>query len=193
MPTQRTIDVYKFEELSPQAKKHAMEKTRQYLMEDYDSKRLTESFAEQLDEVGLPSDKIYWQLSYSQGDGVGFYGRIDLDEYLEKNRLKSKYAGLYEDDFNAYLVFEIEQVGSGRYYHANTMRVELHSRGQDPTPKQDKLLDSLREHVQEQVRELSRQFEKQGYDDLEYTSSDENVVDFIEANEYEFDAAGNLI
>jgi hypothetical protein len=193
MPTQRTIKVYKFDELSPKAKSRVMEKFRQYLLEDYDNDRLNESFAEQLDEVGLPSKKIYWSLSHSQGDGVAFYGHVDLDDYLEKNRLKSKYAGLYEDGLNFNLWFEIRQKGTGHYHHYNTMTVDLYPRGQDPTPKQEKLIDSLREHVQDQIQDLSRKFEGQGYDDIAYTASDENVIDFIEANEYDFDEDGRQL
>jgi hypothetical protein len=76
----------RFEELSPRAKKHAIEKFQQYEREDFDPRILNDLFKERLEEVGLPSDDIRWSLNYTQGDGVAFYGQIDIKDYLAKNK-----------------------------------------------------------------------------------------------------------
>lgn len=193
MPTEYTATSYKFHELSPKAKERAIEKGRQWLWDDVDAKDLTEWFSERLEEVGLPSEDVRWRLSYSQGDGVAFYGKMDLEEYVAKNKLKSKYKDLFKDDFEAYVTFEIDRRGSGNYDHWNTMRVECYASHRDPTQKQAELLDELREHVQEQAATVSREFERAGYDAIENKTSDEAVAEYLEANDYDFDASGKML
>ncbi|HYX21705.1 MAG TPA: hypothetical protein VFA98_12745 [Thermoanaerobaculia bacterium] len=86
---------YKFEELSPRAKKRAIEKFQEWAHNDIDTKQLTDTFKERLEEVGLPSHNISWSLGYTQGDGVSFGGSFEIREYLEKNNLVRDYASLY--------------------------------------------------------------------------------------------------
>jgi hypothetical protein len=190
MPTKKTIDVYRFDELAPKVKTRVIEKFRPQMWDSSDSESLNEWFADRLDEVGLPSKKIGWSLSNSQGDGVAFYGRIDLREYLEKNKLKSKYAELFQDDFSSYVELSIDKVGPHMYDHWNTMRVEWDTRT-DPTPKQKQLLNDLQEHIREQTKDLSREFEKAGYADIENKTGDEAIEEFLEANDYEFKENGD--
>lgn len=74
MPRKVELKVYSFDELSPTAKARAIEDYRPHAWDQADSDVLNDLFKERLDEVGLPTKKLAWSLSYSQGDGVGFYG-----------------------------------------------------------------------------------------------------------------------
>lgn len=111
---------YKFGELSPRAQKHAIEYFQKLQYEDLDTRFLTEQFEEKLDELGLPSDKISWSLSWSQGDGVVFPGRFDVKEYLEKNNLRDAYASLFVPSY-----FDEEE--SGEISPEMRSRMEKHA------------------------------------------------------------------
>ena len=193
MPKIREIQVYSFSELSPAAQKKAIEKWQRLEHENLDSDRITEMFKERLEEKGLPSKDINWSLSSSQGDGVAFYGTLSTTKYVEKNNLKKKYqsiAGLFMD-INA----SIEPVGGRRYSHANSMKLEMdvESSSSDLTPAQTKLLRELHDHIADDIKKTSREFEKDGYKEIEYMTSEENAKETIEANEYEYDVNGNQI
>lgn len=94
-----------FDDLSEEAK----EKAREWYREgnDYPFLRdgLTEFIREEIEELGYSvSDfKVFWSLSYCQGDGVSFEGTLEKDgsRYLVKN--------------------------SGRYYNEYAMDVECES------------------------------------------------------------------
>lgn len=193
MPREHTITVYKFDELSPKAKKRALEEWQRLSDEHFDASSLTESFAYRLEELGLPHDKIGWRLSSSQGDGVAFYGKIDLEEHLKKNSLVKKYqvlAGLID---GGDLAVKIEKNRSLHMYdHYNTMDLEMDI-SRDLSPAEEKKVKELEEEIQEQIVAVSRQLEKVGYDEIEYQNSDEYLTESIEANDLEFDVSGNQI
>jgi hypothetical protein len=88
---------YKFDELSPEAKKRAIEKWREkgWDWDDFDTTQLTEVFEARLEELGLPNENVHWSLISAQGDGVSFEGKIDIQEYLKKHNLLRKYASLF--------------------------------------------------------------------------------------------------
>lgn len=291
---------YKFEELSPTAKKRAIEKFQQYAHEDFDVKQLTETFKERLDEVGLPSDDIRWSLSYSQGDGVGFSGHIDIKDYLKKNKLSKDYASLfapaYEDvekegrteikssvrtkmrqhadivadgmrdlgyeatvretpdcalvdvvasndetewiasfcvapkgrSGTTVLLESEREPGTGSYLFKRaripehlesgkaaresdygipidevdfmipesryfSIRVEHQYTGHGALDtRQERDLEALAEHLQEHAQQVAHDLARLGYEDIEWQTSEENIREMLEANDYEFDEDGNL-
>jgi hypothetical protein len=188
MPTQRTVTVYKFSELNPKAQKQAIEDYQRVQGENFDSKRLTENFAERLDEVGLPSKKVNWSLSSSQGDGVAFYGLINLREYVKKNDLTAKYKpieGHFMDTSTS-----IEQKGSHHYNHANSMKLEMEA-PEDLTPGEQALFKQLHDHIEEHIKSLSRELEKIGYSEIEYESSEEVAREALSEDEVDFDKDGH--
>jgi hypothetical protein len=191
VPTIRQVTVYKFDELSPRAKKKAIEKAQGYLNENIDTDFITNDFKEALKEYGLPHKDIRWRLSNSQGDGVAFYGRIDLEAYIVKNKLKQKFSGIASliDAGEVDIVIEKHR-GFHMYDHHNTMVVGMDASG--VTKKQSELLDELTEDIKERIKDVSRHFEKSGYALIESETSEEAAKDFIEGNDYEFDVNGNL-
>ena len=190
--TKREIDVYKFDELSAKAKDRAITDYRHSgaAFDSSDTELLSETFREALDEKGFPSDDVRWRLSSSQGDGVAFYGQLDLDKYLRVNKLKSKFPALSKvaDDIAA----NIEKVGPHMYDHWNTMRVYFEPQI-DLTDAQKAQLDKLEDAIKEHIKETSRELEKAGYADIEYREGDEEIAETIRANDYEFDENGKQI
>jgi hypothetical protein len=73
---------YKYDNLSDQAKDNARE---WFITSDYDyfdSDALEESFRESIEMSGFDVSKVYFSLSYCQGDGVAFEGRLDIRRFL---------------------------------------------------------------------------------------------------------------
>lgn len=187
MPRKKEVEVYEFDELSKKAKEKALSDFRPDAWGQDDSDMLTETFQEILKEKGLPSE-VYWGLNYAQGDGVAFYGPINISDYIKKNKLNK---------FRA-LSGKVEGTIEGResrYHHSYSMRVDLELK--DPLiqegPKEwlpgapsETLIREFQEHIQDHVKKVSRELEKIGYGEIEYRTGDEAIAEFFEANEYEF-------
>lgn len=129
MAKKKKKEIFAFQELSPKAQEKAISNFRykEETWHDWDSEDLTEQFKQILDEdYGLGKDfKVYWSLSYSQGDGVCFEGWIDLGKFIEKKKLR--------DRFGVLLPYVYAKVSNrnGRYCHYNTMSLEYEAQGVD--------------------------------------------------------------
>ena len=188
----RTDTVYNFEELSEKAQQSALEWLAQSNQEWYEPDNLTEVFSFELGLWGFPSDpkSIEWRLSYSQGDGVAFYGTIDVPTYLVKTKQRTKFRSLLNSP-NVYMDCRIER----NYSHYNTMAVHavIEEYDRPLSPQQTQLAELLEEALTEHVVHVSQELERMGYAELEYITSREYIVEQIEINEYEFTEDGKLI
>lgn len=133
----QTFNVYTFEELSEKAQAFAVEKEKEDRYSDsLYSDMLKESFENILNEKHLPNETIEFSLSYCQGDGVAFYGKLTdeqiksligiyLSEYKEKDEKRVEVT-LYNLIENHGLEIEIERNSYGYHYsHENTMAVYI--------------------------------------------------------------------
>ena len=218
MARKKEIQIYSYDELSKEAKKRALEAAREYFAwHDTDSQNLSDFFKERLDEVGLPNDKVWWDLGYSQGSGVSFYGTVDLDEYLKKNGLVEQYGDLAEVadvriegenhrfrgpksmDVEVELTTNEEDVYRAKYgkdleeRRRRSLKDWRPHEGPDPwvlasaeLKRLETLTERLKAHLEDHVEDMAREFAKAGYAEIEYQGSEENLVDLIEANEWEF-------
>jgi len=190
-----TVDkLYNFDELSESAQDAAIESIGTMNQEYFDPAELTYQFELALEEWGFPCDKnaIEWSLSYSQGDGVAFYGSINLKTYLTKTKQLTKFRPLLNNP-DIYLEAFIGRNSYGSHYsHWNTMDVALdvsHDE-RELTPGEHALYELLQESLEENVVEVSQELERMGYAELEYISSREYIIEQIEINEWEFTADG---
>jgi hypothetical protein len=153
---------------------------------------VSEDFAYHLSEEKLPVDDIRWRLSNCQGDGVAFYGNVDLEEYLTKNKLRTKYRSLikYNQDYGIGINISKSQ---SFYDHHNTMTVyvEQEDFSHDPTAKMYALMGELEDHLVEKVTGLSHLLEKKGYESFEYANSDKVIEEDITCNDYDFEESGH--
>lgn len=162
-----THTVYTYDELSDQAK----EKARQWWIDGLEYDDLSDAMSEHLTEVLLPKykmqcddAKVYYSLSYSQGDGAMFEGTV----YWKSWRV------------------DVRQ--SGHYYHYNSKtfwNTESVKTGKDMPDETAKLFN-------EQYVALCQELEKYGYDYIEYEQETEVIEDNIRANEYEFYEDGKI-
>lgn len=208
------INLYKFEELSDDAKQNAINKYRESMDWQIESEFITEKFVEKLSDMGYPTDDLEWRLNYSQGDGVAFYGEMDIDKVMKRleNEGYDLNYNLYRaiDSENLTITAKIYRNSFGYHYsHYNTMKVEIDGDSietmieylygdldSDTDEYVDKygeiynfLLD-LRDCIHNDIKSVSKELEKEGYSDIEYYSSDEFIAETLIANEYEFTEDG---
>lgn len=208
------INLYKFEELSDNAKKNAIENYRISMDWIIESDLITEMFKEKLKNMGYPTDDLEWRLSYSQGDGVAFYGEVDIDKVIE--RLKHKGYDLNYDLYRAIdsenlaIIARIYRNSFGYHYsNYNTMEVEIDGDSietmmeylyEDLDSDTDEYVDKyneiynflldLKDCIHSDIKDVSKELEKEGYSDIEYYSSDECIAETLIANEYKFTEDG---
>lgn len=193
----RTIQIFKFEELSEESprayigsmspKDRARDKISQWLHEDA-NETLNDLFSERLDEYGFPTDTIEWSLGYSQGDGMAFYGSVDVNAFLRKIKQVKRFRTLLSENVDVSADISRNSFGS-HYSHWNTMNVDVDYSGVE-TPKRDALLKELCDVMTEKVQDISRELEQAGYAALEV--SDEIIAEHCEANEYRFLVTGEF-
>ena len=190
--------VYSLDELDEEARRKALDDFKSKTMEWIDLDSETSEMKRLLEMFGFNDVKVYYSGFCSQGDGASFTGSykhvvgglkavkeefagdwfkevIEYLELLEAINKKCFYSLLYR-------IFS-----SGRYCHANTMQIDYISdyRGDRPF---DKYEDELLGYVRGIANTFYRMLEK-AYDGY---LSDENIIDTIEANGYEFYENGEM-
>lgn len=185
MPETREILVYAFGELAEPAKSRVRETIGQWLQESA-NEGLADEFAAELVTWGFPTDNVEWSLGSCQGDGVAFYGRVDLPTYARKlGKLTAWRAFLLADPYA-----ELSRNSWGTHYsHANTMDVDVFYDG-TATAKRNALAQVVSESLTDDVRAVSRELERRGYAALEFEDAD--IQDHCAANDYRFYADGRI-
>ena len=189
--------VYPFAELSDKAKAKVLDKFRYTNVEAFEWYDLAyEEWKESLREkMGIDKAEIRFSGFYSQGDGASFTGQID-EEWIKKfvrerkDRFPTLAADFDSDDPKVEIAEAQVTRGSGHYVHERTCRVSLDLRVPVgfPADETDRLESDLEEIRLDLSREIYRDLEREH----DYLTGDEAIIETIEANEYEFDEAGNF-
>lgn len=191
MRTIRT-KLYKFDELVVDAQQNAIEEYRENQYIDLDM--FNESVKEQIEEAGFYEDvKLQYSLSYCQGDGLSFEcNRIKesvllsfFAEILGKNKEKTAKIIM------KYCTFECTGNKGSHYCYASKGDISYEF---DDYSGNKNLIHEIVSKVEDKVKELylnlCKEFENQGYKELEYLRSDENIREILLENEYEFLKSG---
>ncbi|MER2007459.1 MAG: hypothetical protein ABS939_08395 [Psychrobacillus sp.] len=209
---EETIKIYKFNELNPEAQKRAIQEYRDSIDWDCESEIISEGFKIKLNELGLPIDDLEWRLSHSQGDGVAFYGDVDMS-VISRRLLDGENLSLYEliESEGFMISASIYRNSFGHHYsHWNTMSVEMNGDSADvitihlydldeddeqwdeKLAKIESLILELEEKISNDIKEVSRELEKNGYEMISYIESDNAIEEAIEANDYEYTEDGSI-
>ena len=213
MPKPITIQAYEYAELSPNAKEAARNWYKE--TEDDISGDIAESYRYALEELGYPISDIKFSLSYCQGDGMAFYGRVELPEFLAKRMTDSCLEFKIVDENRKTLQELYKELGDGinyvdcnilrrncgyHYSHHNTMRVEFGGDyaqalnygydGKLTLERFDEVADDLQEWISTDVKDISRSLAKQGYEEIDYARCDESVAEALMGNDYLFTREG---
>lgn len=222
MPSDAKIQVFKFQELSEEKPNgyyglSPKERAREWVAEaNCDSDRISDMFNTELFERGLRDQAndayldAHFSLGYSQGDGVAFEGTVTYKPGMVKAPVTGEPDPTFPD-IPAGTWFKLYSIDN-HYTHWNTFGVEIELPESDLSEIDDgecpkcgerftthnddgscvavmELEDALLEYFQA----LSKEFERMGYAEIEYQSSDEACIDACEANEWVFDVFGRPV
>lgn len=206
MRTVETI-IYNVEDL----KKEELKELRDRVLEkhrdinvDYDGwyECIEEDFKEKLTSLGYDDIEATWSGFWSQGDGASFTGEIWISEdvlkrlYPDHEELKQSIKNMIIDNVKINVV----RNSYYRYVHSNTIFAELdtydldyiledHPRLED---KVNKVLEIIENNINKEIEQLSDDY----YDDLRAyyyeMTSDDQVLETLEANDYEFLEDGSI-
>jgi hypothetical protein len=192
MPRVIETKVYKFEELSKEAK----EKAREWFRErgfDYDwYDGVEEDFKTICKIVGITDVKIYFSGFYSQGEGACFEGSYHyakdsvkkLMEYAPQDKeLHRIVKELRELQRRYFYRLEARVKHSGHYYHKYCTNIDVYYGDDAPNSEAEGYLKEL---LRALMGWLYRTLEKE----YNYLNSDEQVDETIKINEYEFTEDG---
>lgn len=188
--------VFTFEELNSEARMKAIESFQHInVKSDFWHDNVIDDAKQIGALMGIDIDKVYFSVFWSQGDGACFTGTYAykkgsvkaVKEYAPRDEdvhsIAERLSAIQKDNFYK-LGATIKH--SGHYYHEYCTDIDVYKDGNYTTDENDKALsDCLRDYM----RWIYRQLEKE-YD---YQTSDEVIIDTIEANEYEFTEEGKQI
>lgn len=192
MPRIHETTLYKFNELSSEAKETAISSFQEddsYL--DYEWYEDTiNDFTTILELIGYYDIACYFSGFYSQGDGACFSARFSrnkrcldkVKKYCPKEKKILNIVEQIQSEMPLHEEYEIKH--SGRYYHEYCTNV--YYLGDNNKAEQ------LDERFLELSRQLMRILYKKLNDEYDYLNSSEAITEFIKANDYEFTEDGIL-
>lgn len=164
-----TLEVYNFDELNDEANAKAIDRAREFEREnvsDWLGDDIQWELEGLLKENYIKYDelpKTYYSLNYSQGDGVMFEGRIYWKSYT----------------------IDIRQ--RGNYYHYNSKEFDMKSTKTGKYVNNDVEMKFNNLYVA-----ICQELERYGYDCIETALDDENIIDLIKSNDYEYYEDGSI-
>lgn len=141
-------------------------------------KLLTDWFQHRLRTLGYPKDDVRYSLGYCQGDGMAFYGRVDV-KVVGPRLCPGFPAQVWEG-----MQHPVELEDSGiRYHHWNSMSISLDC---DTVTAMDGdefggiakriAMHRLLECLEDDVKNTSRELEREGYRLIEASPYEESVL-----------------
>jgi hypothetical protein len=181
------ITVYKFEELSEEAQKIAIENQIRINLDSYfDFSWLEWQFEDEAKEKGFENTKFQYSLSYSQGDGLSFSFDYFNSEKLAEiiKQLTGKNSNWFIDTIQN-SIYNLYGTGNiGRYCYAMGEQVKLKHNLFSNYSNIQRILEQVLEEIELDYLELCNKFEKMAYEAYEYELSEEKArFDLIEFDE----------
>lgn len=194
---------YSFEELSPEAQRHALDTYRDINVEDDWYETVIDECTEDLEADGWEDIKINFTGFYSQGDGASFTGDVGSEGMW---RFVNEVLGM---NLPAVVLecYTIESLrSSSRYYHENSVNVSVDFDSSEDVVEDfpfgmevpfrynvAEIAEEIETKAGEWVKSRCRQIYNKLQEEYDAQQEDEAVKDTLLANDYEFDEAGNTI
>jgi len=195
----RKITVYSFDELSDTARQHALEKLYN-INTNYEWWDSTfDDFKTIADLMGIGVKNIYFSGFSSQGDGACFSGDYRykkgalsaVKDYAPLDKELHRIAKGFQDIQRRYFYQLSADISEprGHYVHERsvTVDVEHYERYSMDIPI------VIQDAIDELLRDMMRWLYKTLEEEYDWRTSEEQIIESIQANEYEFDSGGNLI
>jgi hypothetical protein len=188
MPRVKCYNVYKFEELTPEAQAKAIEKNRDINTNHnwWDSEY--DHWKEELKNKGFTDPDIRFSGFWSQGDGASFTSGVNLKVYLKD---KPKYRRVLLLDEMGHLSIKITRNHSN-YVHEMTCSIDWDCSAPDRHTLIYGLLRELIADIEDDRRALCSDIYKALEADYNGLTSDESIKDTLTINDYEFNEQGEI-
>lgn len=199
----KEFNIYKYNELSQVAK----EKVKEFYLKAQEPCIFEELCNEELHDMFHTDLNVQFSLSYCQGDGFNIYGKIGVDDIL--NALITiptlpKYQFLTVENIKKLSKFgeicgRIELPENRFYCYSVSDRIDFCNDWiEDLTDycialdrKDRDLIFKFQQIVRKLFSELCNEYEKRGYEFF-YETTEENIADWCEYNEFEFYEDGSI-
>jgi hypothetical protein len=192
MPETRTVTVYTLQELGERAKEKALQILSEWAGSDEWWYEATIDDAKRMAAIlGIEATDIFFSGFWSQGDGACFVGtysykpqsrhliRAEAPQDTELHRIADVLFQIQRRNF--YRLTASVTKSNNHYSHENTVRVDV-----DDAPADDHnaLTDALRDFMRWTYKQLRTEYE--------YRTSEEQLTEMADANEYRWNADGSL-
>lgn len=189
----KQIKIYKFEELSKEAKEKAIENQRNnegyldYQWFDY----LHEGFIEELNTMGVDCEGFEWDLYRSRDfkaeelnvtDNQKLLKSAGLTKWLIINELRADKTEIYDIGLDEYGKADVEFEQKEDYDYEQWSDEEYSDREKEAEEIEDKITEFIKEKFKKFWERLNK--------DYSYLLSDEGIKNDLEANDYEFNEDG---
>lgn len=188
--------VYRFDELSEEIKQKALEKLYDINIYDDWHEFIIDEAKEYLESIGFNDVNIQYSGFWSQGDGASFTGKLVYTaKFLKAMKLGNKYKSILVNQ--DYIDASIDSIDS-HYCHENTIRGNANNYYADnylshkQVLKLEKQCEEFEEYLTDWAREYSHELYRRLEREYDYLTSEEAIIETINANEYEFDVNGGL-
>ncbi len=184
MRTIRT-KLYQFSELSTAAKQKVIKwYSEKILPQDIDILFGFEEYCQgEAAEAGFVNAEINYSLSYCQGDGLSLSADIDKASFI-----KVAIPGIKESVLKVLIDKTAVSIKAnrGHYSFAHHSQVEFCLEASGDYPNIEALCEIVREDIVTDYMSLCKKLEDAGYNWIEQKYLEENIIEDIEANNYEF-------
>ena len=198
--SEKTVALHTFNELT---NVKAIEKARNWYKENiiaYDKtkeEQVKYMIINKIETLGYYNlEDIRFSLTYCQGDGVAFYGKITYEPYFTSiiSRLldEDKVRLIVEDFYECSMSINVYPNSHGnRYSNWETMEVDCQFDesyiksvyGIEKAEKFNKIFDELEDKIKEEIRKVSKHLEREGYEIIESYYADSYVDQQLENND----------
>jgi len=189
----RTIELtlYKFDELSEEAKQTAIKNERDSEY-NVDLSMFKSSATEQIEELGFYDDiELKYSLSYSQGDGLSFSCKcINVSVILS---FFAEVLGANKEKTAKLLIENCSFVNIGNMRHdcyASRNDIEYNFDEWRSLANIENIISQVETKIIDLYMNLCKDLEKQGYKEIEYQRSDEYISEHLISNDYDFTIDG---
>ena len=204
----RTVTIEKrvgtLEELSPELQEKVIDHFREFVSQDYDLSYVISEFCDIANEIGLVVDEnnVHFSGFYCQSDGSSFSGKVtnpllfigkEFDNYKKWFSSEKEF-----NDFKRWCTFILtnndfridikEQRGYDVYANVDiTMESYYRDGVKSKVLKQEyEFFPVLERMIEEKARGMNFELYKNLESEYEYCTSDDYIIEFIEANGIEF-------
>jgi hypothetical protein len=194
---------YFFDELSQEAKDHAIENERSFMEEnmgDWWYEPIIDGETEKLESEGFEDIDIQFTGFHSQGDGASFTGRVRDKEMFVNGMLGMKVKNIILDNISISVVRT-----DNRHLHENSVRFDCEVDGEDEidffragadiniTFNVQDYCDKIEEKGSVWVKSRCLEIYKKLNKEYDTYFEDDHIIAGIKANDLKFDEEGNIL